>query len=95
MGNITFAIIKPDAVKKNYTGEIYNHILKDEFNILASKLIKMSKKQAEGFYEIHREKPLVREDNERIMDEDELEDHKHHKRKEIHNSILLVLVIML
>ena len=61
MGNVTFAIIKPDAVKNKYTGKIYNHILKSGFDILASKLIKMSKKQAEGFYDIHKERPFFEE----------------------------------
>ena len=61
MKNITFAIIKPDAIKNNFTGKIYDHILKEDFNILGAKLIKMSKKQAEGFYEIHRERPFFEE----------------------------------
>ena len=61
MKNITFAIIKPDAIKNNFTGKIYNHILKEDFNILGAKLIRMSKKQAEGFYEIHRERPFFEE----------------------------------
>ena len=61
MGKITFAIIKPDAIKNNFTGKIYDHILKAEFIILSSKLIKMSKKQAEGFYDIHKDKPFFEE----------------------------------
>ena len=61
MSNITFAIIKPDAVKNNFTGKIYDHILNAKFDILSSKLIKMSKKQAEGFYEIHKERPFFEE----------------------------------
>ena len=61
MNNLTFAIIKPDAVKNNYTGKIYDHILKEDFKILSAKLIKMTKKQAEGFYEIHRNKPFFEE----------------------------------
>ena len=61
MSNLTFAIIKPDAIKNNYTGKIYNHILKEDFEILAAKLIRMSKKQAEGFYAIHKDKPFFEE----------------------------------
>ena len=61
MNNRTFAIIKPDAVKNNYTGKIYNHILEKDFKILGAKLIKMSKRQAEGFYEIHKDKPFYEE----------------------------------
>ena len=61
MNNRTFAIIKPDAVKNNYTGKIYNHILEKDFKILGAKLIKMSKRQAEGFYKIHKDKPFYEE----------------------------------
>lgn len=61
MNNRTFAIIKPDAVKNKYTGLIYDEILKADFKILSSKLIKMTKKQAEGFYSIHRDKPFFEE----------------------------------
>jgi len=57
----TFAIIKPDAVKNNNTGKIYDRILSSGFNILASKDIRMSKIQAENFYDIHREKPFFEE----------------------------------
>ena len=49
MKNRTLAIIKPDAVENNYTGLIYDRILKNNFKILCAKLIRMSKKQAEGF----------------------------------------------
>ena len=61
MNNRTFAIIKPDAVKNKYTGLIYDRILKADFNILSSKLIKMTKKQAENFYLIHKGKPFYNE----------------------------------
>tara|TARA_B100000427_G_scaffold108252_1_gene89802 strand:+ start:635 stop:1051 length:417 start_codon:yes stop_codon:yes gene_type:complete len=61
MSNRTFAIIKPDAVKNNYVGKIYNHILDKGFKILSAKLIKMSKHQAEQFYLIHNDKPFYEE----------------------------------
>ena len=61
MSNLTFAIIKPDAVNNNYTGKIYDHILLNNFEILGAKLIKMSKTQAQGFYAIHKEKPFFDE----------------------------------
>jgi nucleoside-diphosphate kinase len=61
MSNRTFAIIKPDAVKNNYVGKIYNHILDKSFKILSSKLIRMSKYQAEQFYLIHNNKPFYEE----------------------------------
>lgn len=61
MKNRTLAIIKPDAVENNYTGLIYDRILKNNFKILCAKLIKMTKRQAEGFYSIHKEKPFYDE----------------------------------
>tara|TARA_Y100000590_G_C15457400_1_gene915133 strand:- start:235 stop:651 length:417 start_codon:yes stop_codon:yes gene_type:complete len=61
MGNKTFAIIKPDAVKNDSTGKIYNHILESGFTILSAKLIKMSKNQAEQFYLIHKDRPFYGE----------------------------------
>ena len=54
----TFAIIKPDAVKSGHTGGVLSMIEKAGFRIRAMRMIRMSKQQAEGFYEIHREKPF-------------------------------------
>ena len=56
MNNKTFAIIKPDAVKNGNTGKIYDRILKTDFTILSAKLLRMTKSQAEGFYDVHRER---------------------------------------
>lgn len=61
MNNLTFAIIKPDAVKNNYTGQIYDRILKAGFTILAAKLKRMSKSEANEFYSIHSDKPFYDE----------------------------------
>ena len=58
MGNQTFAIIKPDAVSKGYTGKIYDRIIQAGFNIVSAKLLKMSNEQAEGFYGVHKERPF-------------------------------------
>ena len=58
MGTKTFAIIKPDAVMNGYTGKIYDRILQAGFNILSAKLLKMTNEQAEGFYNVHRERPF-------------------------------------
>ena len=57
----TFAIIKPDAIKNQFTGLIYDRILKNDFKILCAKLLKLTKKQAEGFYSIHKDKPFFEE----------------------------------
>ena len=61
MSNRTFAIIKPDAVKKGNTGKIYDRIISAGFNILGAKLIKMSLLQAQGFYGVHKGKPFYEE----------------------------------
>ena len=58
MGNRTFAMIKPDAMKNGYSGKIWDRIINAKFNILGEKIVRMSKKQAEGFYSIHSEKPF-------------------------------------
>ena len=58
MGNQTFAIIKPDAVSKGYTGKIYDRIIQAGFNILSAKLLKLNNDQAKGFYSVHRERPF-------------------------------------
>jgi len=54
----TFAIIKPDAVLAGHTGSILRMIEKAGFRIRGMKMIRMTKQQAEGFYEIHRERPF-------------------------------------
>ena len=61
MNNQTFAIIKPDAVKNGYFGKIIDRIINSDFKILGLKLIRMTKSQAEGFYEIHKDKPFFSE----------------------------------
>ncbi len=52
----TFSIIKPDATKRNLTGSINSFIEKSGLRIIAQKRIKLSKDQAEKFYEIHSDK---------------------------------------
>ena len=61
MNTKTFAIIKPDAVKNHNTGKIYDRILRAGFTILSAKLLRMTKTQAEGFYNVHRERPFFDE----------------------------------
>ena len=56
MKDKTFAIIKPDAVKNGYTGKIYDRILKSNFSIIGAKLLQMTQDQAEGFYEVHKDR---------------------------------------
>lgn len=59
--NLTFTMIKPDAMENGYTGEILSMILKSGFRISALKLIHLTNHQAEIFYNIHREKPFFDE----------------------------------
>ena len=58
MSNLTFGIIKPDAVRAGYTGSIIQRILGSGFKIRGLKLIHMSRQQAEGFYDVHRDRPF-------------------------------------
>src|SRR5438477_11977874 len=54
----TFAIIKPDATAKHYTGRILQRIEEAGFQIRAMKTLRLSQKEAEGFYAVHRERPF-------------------------------------
>lgn len=56
MGNLTFAIIKPDAVKNNNIGQILAMITEAGFKIKAMKMTRMSLDSAKGFYEVHKER---------------------------------------
>jgi nucleoside-diphosphate kinase len=58
MSNRTFGIIKPDAVRGGKAGAIIQRILDNGFQIRGLKLIHMSRKEAEGFYAVHRERPF-------------------------------------
>jgi nucleoside-diphosphate kinase len=54
----TFSIVKPDAVRKGFTGAILAEIYKAGFRIVAIKKLSISKEQAEGFYYVHKERPF-------------------------------------
>ena len=58
MNNLTFAIIKPDAVRAGNTGNIIDRIIAGGFHIRALKMIHQTRAQAEAFYEVHRGKPF-------------------------------------
>ena len=59
--NLTFTMIKPDAMENGYAGDILSMILKSGFRISALKLIHLTSHQAKIFYNIHREKPFFEE----------------------------------
>jgi len=54
----TLSIIKPDAVAKNVIGEIYARFEKAGLKVVAAKMKQLSRKEAEGFYAVHRERPF-------------------------------------
>jgi len=54
----TFSIIKPDATRRNLTGQIITRIEASGLRVVASKRVWMTRGQAEGFYAVHRERPF-------------------------------------
>jgi nucleoside-diphosphate kinase len=54
----TFSIIKPDAVAKNVIGEITSRFEKNGLQIIASKMLHLTRDQAEGFYAVHNGRPF-------------------------------------
>ena len=54
----TLTIIKPDAVKKHAIGDIIEQFEKNGFQILAMKMLEISKHQAEQFYAVHASRPF-------------------------------------
>src|ERR1041384_5190196 len=54
----TFSIIKPDATRRNLTGAITAKLEEAGLRVVASRRIRMSREQAEGFYGVHRERPF-------------------------------------
>jgi nucleoside-diphosphate kinase len=57
----TFSIIKPDATRRNLTGAVTAKLEEAGLRVVASKRIRMSREQAEGFYGVHRERPFFGE----------------------------------
>lgn len=57
-GNITFTIIKPDAVANGHTGKVIDDIIAGGFGIVAMKYMKLSQEQAGAFYAVHKERPF-------------------------------------
>ncbi len=57
----TLSILKPDATRRNLTGRINAMIEDAGLRIIAQRRIRMSREEAELFYEVHRERPFYRE----------------------------------
>jgi nucleoside-diphosphate kinase len=60
-GSLTFGIIKPDAVRAGKTGAVLQRVLDAGFRLRALKLIHLTTREAEGFYDVHRERPFFGE----------------------------------
>ena len=58
MSNRTFTIIKPDSVRKGNFGKIISRLENEGFRILGLKKVFLSRRQAEGFYAVHKERPF-------------------------------------
>ena len=54
----TLSIIKPDGVQKNLIGEIYSRFEKAGLEVIAARMLQLTAEQAEGFYEVHKERPF-------------------------------------
>ena len=54
----TLSIIKPDGVQRGLIGEIVKRLEKNNLQIVAMKMLHMTKQQAQGFYAVHRERPF-------------------------------------
>ena len=54
----TLSIIKPDGVSRNLIGSVVKRLEEEGLNIMAMKMIKMTKEQAKGFYKVHEGKPF-------------------------------------
>jgi nucleoside-diphosphate kinase len=57
----TLSIIKPDGVQKNLIGEIYGRFEKAGLQIVAARMMHLTKEQAEGFYAVHNERPFYQD----------------------------------
>ncbi|MEJ5376689.1 MAG: nucleoside-diphosphate kinase [bacterium] len=54
----TLSIVKPDGVGKNLIGEVIGRFEKEGLRVVALKMLRMTKAQAQGFYAVHKEKPF-------------------------------------
>ena len=57
----TLSIIKPDATRRNLTGQIIVRFEEADLRIVAQKRIRLTRERAEGFYAVHRERPFFNE----------------------------------
>jgi nucleoside-diphosphate kinase len=57
----TLSIVKPDGVSRNLIGEVYRRFEKAGLTVIAARMIRLSDREAEGFYAVHRERPFFKD----------------------------------
>jgi nucleoside-diphosphate kinase len=57
----TLSIVKPDGVRRNLIGEVYARFEKAGLRIIATRMVWLSQREAEGFYAVHRERPFFKD----------------------------------
>jgi nucleoside-diphosphate kinase len=57
----TLSIVKPDGVSRNLIGEVYRRFEKSGLTIVAARMLRLSEREAEGFYAVHRERPFFKD----------------------------------
>ena len=57
----TLSIVKPDGVSRNLIGEVYRRFEKAGLTIVAARMLRLSEREAEGFYAVHRERPFFKD----------------------------------
>ncbi len=57
----TLSIVKPDGVSRNLIGEVYRRFESAGLSIIAARMLRLSEREAEGFYAVHRERPFFKD----------------------------------
>jgi nucleoside-diphosphate kinase len=57
----TLSIVKPDGVSRNLIGEVYRRFESQGLKVVAARMLRLSRQQAELFYEVHRERPFYQD----------------------------------
>ncbi len=57
----TLSIVKPDGVRRNLIGEVFRRFEQAGLRVIAARMMHLSQRDAEGFYEVHRERPFFRD----------------------------------
>jgi nucleoside-diphosphate kinase len=57
----TLSIVKPDGVSRNLIGEVYRRFEKAGLTIISARMLRLSEREAEGFYAVHRERPFFKD----------------------------------